>query len=267
MLGIASRYFAGRITLATVAAVALGLVTGLDGDGHIVMFGTIVLGTAAAAFALLAGLALSIGDGDSIDRERGRNHPATPAWWPIMGAIGLGILMVGLVVDGFIAIVGIAALLIAAFEWTFSAWAEHLSQDQEANAVERNRILAPFEIPLYGALVIALPVVLISRILLTSSKNGASWFAIIISVLIISFAFILYAKPDVRRAVVASVLVIGGLALIVGGIAATARGEREFHHHDDDKGHEEDNHVESDEDNHSTDEHSAPTLDAPVVIK
>jgi uncharacterized membrane protein YidH (DUF202 family) len=184
-----------------------------------------------------------------------------------MGAIGLGILMVGLVVDGFIAIVGIAALLIAAFEWTFSAWAEHLSQDQEANAVERNRILAPFEIPLYGALVIALPVVLISRILLTSSKNGASWFAIIISVLIISFAFILYAKPDVRRAVVASVLVIGGLALIVGGIAATARGEREFHHHDDDKGHEEDNHVESDEDNHSTDEHSAPTLDAPVVIK
>ena len=44
MLGIASRYFAGRITLATAAAVALGLVTGMDGNGHIVMFGTIVLG-------------------------------------------------------------------------------------------------------------------------------------------------------------------------------------------------------------------------------
>ena len=55
MLGIASRYFAGRIALATAAAVVLGLVTGMDNDGHIVMFGTIVLGTAAAAFALLAG--------------------------------------------------------------------------------------------------------------------------------------------------------------------------------------------------------------------
>ena len=46
MLGIASRYFAGRIALATAAAVVLGLVTGMDNDGHIVMFGTIVLGTA-----------------------------------------------------------------------------------------------------------------------------------------------------------------------------------------------------------------------------
>ena len=61
----------------------------------------------------------------------------------------------------------------------------------------------------------------------------------------------------------ASVLVLGGLALIVGGIAATARGEREFHHHDHDhdKEHGDDNHVEGDA------EHSAPALDAPVVIK
>ena len=263
MLGIASRYFAGRITLATAAAVALGLVTGMDGNGHIVMFGTIVLGTAAAAFALLAGLALTIGDGDSIDRERVRSHPATPAWWPVMGAIGLGVLMVGVVVDGFIAIVGISAMLVSAVEWTFSAWSEHLSTDQEANAVERKRILAPFEIPLYGALSIALPVVLISRILLTSSKNGASWFAMIASSVVLAFAFLLYAKPNIRTAVVASVLVLGGLALIVGGIAATARGEREFHHHDDDhdKEHGDDNHVEGDA------EHSAPALDAPVVIK
>ncbi|MBM46534.1 MAG: hypothetical protein CL458_09880 [Acidimicrobiaceae bacterium] len=268
MLGIASRYFAGRITLATAAAVVLGLVTGMDGDGHIVMFGTIVLGTAAAAFALLAGLALSIGDGDSIDRDRAHTHPAVPAWWPIMGAIGLGVLMVGLVVDGFIAILGIATLLVAAVEWTFSSWSEHLSTDQEANAVERKRILAPFEIPLYGALSIALPVVLVSRILLTSSKNGASWFAMIASSLVLAFAFVLYAKPDLRKAVVASVLVLGGLALIVGGIAATARGERDFHHHGG-GGHGEEDHGEEDhgEEDHSKDEHSAPGQYIPVVIK
>ena len=265
MLGIASRYFAGRVALATAAAVALGLITGMDGDGHIVMFGTIVLGTAAAAFALLAGLALAIGDGDSIDRERAHDHPATPAWWPIMGGIGLGILMVGLVVDGFIAILGVATLLVSAVEWTFSAWSEHLSQDQEANALERKRIMAPFEIPLYGALAIALPVVLVSRILLMSSKNGASWFAIIASSIILGFAFVLYAKPDLRRAIVASVLVLGGLALIVGGIAATARGERDFHHHGDDKHHDDEGHHE--DEHHSSDEHSAPNLGAPVVIR
>ncbi|MCH2624941.1 MAG: hypothetical protein MKZ77_05185 [Acidimicrobiales bacterium] len=266
MLGIASRYFAGRIALATAAAVVLGLVTGMDNDGHIVMFGTIVLGTAAAAFALLAGLALSVGDGDSIDRDRAHNHPAAPAWWPLMGALGLGILMVGLVTDGFIAIVGISAMLVAAVEWTFSAWAEHLSTDQEANSVERDRLLAPFEIPLYGALAIALPVVLISRILLTSSKNGASIFAMVASSLILAFAFLIYAKPALRRSVVASVLVLGGLALIIGGIAATARGERDFHHHGEED-HGEEDHGESDDSHHSTEEHSAPNLDAPVVIR
>jgi hypothetical protein len=83
----------------------------------------------------------------------------------------------------------------------------------------------------------------------------------IASSVVLAFAFLLYAKPNIRTAIVASVLVLGGLALIVGGIAATARGEREFHHHDHDKEHGEDNHVEGDE------EHSAPALDAPVVIK
>ncbi|MDG2024654.1 MAG: hypothetical protein P8J75_09370 [Actinomycetota bacterium] len=262
MLGIATRYFAGRVALATAAAVILGLVTGMDNNGHIVMFGTIVLGTAAAAFALLASLAVSVGDGDSIDRDRVHNHPAIPAWWPIMGSLGLGILMVGLVTDGFIAIVGISAMLISAVEWTFSSWAEHLSTDQEANSVERDRILAPFEIPLYGALAIAVPVLLISRILLTSSKNGASYFAIIASSLILAFAFLIYAKPELRRSVIASFLVVGALALIIGGIAATARGERDFHHH----GGEED-HSESDDTHDSTDEHSSPDLDAPVVIR
>ena len=126
-------------------------------------------------------------------------------------------------------------------------------------------MMAPFEIPLYGALAIALPVVLVSRILLTSSKNGASWFAIIASSIILGFAFVLYAKPDLRRAIVASVLVLGGLALIVGGIAATARGERDFHHHGDDKHHDDQGHHE--DEHNSSDEHSAPNLDAPVVIR
>ncbi|MBQ29515.1 MAG: hypothetical protein CL434_06890 [Acidimicrobiaceae bacterium] len=267
MLGIATRYFAGRVALATAAAVVLGLVTGMDNDGHIVMFGTIVLGTAAVAFALLAGLAVSVGDGDSIDRDRSHNHPATPAWWPLMGSLGLGILMVGLVTDGFIAIVGISAMLVSAVEWTFSSWAEHLSTDQQANSVERNRLLAPFEIPLYGALAIALPVVLVSRILLTSSKNGASLFAIIAASLILAFAFLVYAKPELRRSVVASLLVVGGLALIIGGIAATARGERDFHHPGGQEDHGEKNHVESDDAHNSADEHSAPVLDDPVVIR
>jgi hypothetical protein len=259
MVGIASRYFAGRVALATAAAVVLGIATGMDGDGNVVMFGTIVLGTAAAAFALLAALALSVGDGDSADRERAHAHPATPAYWPIMSAVGMGLLMVGLVTDGILTILGVAVLVIAAVEWTASAWAERLSTDQAANAGQRDRLMAPFEIPLYGALAIALPVVLISRVFLASSRNGASWTAIAVASLIMVFSFVLYAMPEIRRALVASVLLLAGVGIIVAGITAAALGEREFHPHEDDHG--------DDGGQESEAEHSSPAPDAPVVLR
>ena len=230
MIGIASRYFAGRIALAAAAAAVVGVLTGMDGTGDVVMYATIVLGVAAGAFALLFTLALTVGDGDSLDREHLADHQPTPAFWPIMAALGMGVLMVGLVTDSLLTICGVALLLISAIEWTMSAWAEHLSTDAESNAIERARLLRPFEISLYGALGIAIPVVLASRIFLTVSKTAASFVAIVIASVILAFAFVVYAKPRLRRSIAASVLVLGGVALIVGGIASAVIGEREFHH-------------------------------------
>ena len=231
MVGIASRYFAGRIGVAALAAAAIGVLTGMDGTGHVVMYATIVLGVAAGAFALLAALALTVGDGDSLDREHSHTYGPVPAYWPIMAALGMGVLMVGLVTESLLAIAGMALLLISAIEWTMSAWAEHLSTDSASNAAERARLLRPFEISLYGALGIAVPVVLASRIFLTVSKTAASYSAIVIATLILAFAFVLYSKPLLRRAVTASLLVLGAVALIVAGIASAVVGEREFHHH------------------------------------
>ena len=258
MVGIASRYFAGRVALAVAAAVVIGIATGMDGTGNMVFYATIVLGTAAASFALLAAVALSVGDGDSSDRERAHAHPASTAYWPIMGAIGMGVLMVGLVTDGSLAILGAAILIVCAVEWTVSAYADSLSSDASANAEYRDRILAPFEIPLYGALAIALPVLLVSRIFLAASRNGASWIAIVVSSVILAFAFVLYAMPQLRRVIVATVLVLASAGLIAAGITAAAIGERDFHHHED----------EHDDESHDDGEsHSAPSLDAPVVLR
>ena len=229
MVGIASRYFAGRIALAAAAAVVVGVLTGMDGTGHVVMYATIVLGVASGAFALLFALALTVGDGDSLDREHSHVHRVTPSYWPIMAAVGMGVLMVGLVTDSLLTISGVALLLISAIEWTMSAWAEHLSTDVASNATERARLLRPFEISLYGALGIAIPVVLASRIFLTVSKTAASLAAIVIAAVILAFAFLVYAKPQLRRAVTASMLVLGGVALIVAGITSAVIGEREFH--------------------------------------
>jgi hypothetical protein len=264
MVGIASRYFAGRVALALVAAVLLGLSTGIDADGNVAMFGTIVLGTGAVAFALLAALALSVGDDDSTDRERLHRHPATPAYWPAMSAIGLGVLMVGLVIDGALTILGTGILLVAAVEWTFHAWSDRLSTDAVANETARDRILAPFEIPLYGALAIAVPVFLGSRVLLAVSRNGASWIAVAASTVVIIFAFLIYLKPDIRKPIIATGLALGGLAVIAGGIIGAVAGERDFETHHEEtplgEGHSEDE-APAEGDSHEE------GLGAPVVVR
>ena len=162
------------------------------------------------------------------------------------------LLMVGLVTDSLLAIAGVALLLISAIEWTMSAWAEHLSTDAASNAIERSRLLRPFEISLYGALGIAIPVVLASRIFRTVSKTAASFAAIAIAAVVLAFAFLVYAKPQLRRAVTASMLVLGGIALIVAGITSAVIGEREFHHAGDHA--EADGHAETDD--HGTGESS-----------
>lgn len=240
MVGIASRYFAGRIALAVAAATVIGVLTGMDGTGHVVMYATIVLGTAGGAFALLASLALTVGDADSPDRDHSHAYQPVPSYWPVMAAVGMGVLMVGLVTDGSLAIAGTALLIIAAVEWTMSAWAEHLSTDAQANAVERARLLGPFEIALYGALAIAVPVLLASRVLLAASKNASSLIAIVVSAVILAFAFVVYAKPRLRRSIVATMVALGVVALIVAGIASAVIGERDFEHHEPAAGHESD---------------------------
>lgn len=239
MLGIASRYFAGRIALAAAAAVFIGLATGADGEGHIAFYATIVFGGAAAAFALLSALTLTVGDGDSADANSAASQPIQPAYWPLVAALGMGLVMIGVVIDAIFTIGGLVLMTIAAIEWTMCAWAERLGGTPEENEAERRRLLKPFEIALFGAAGIAVPVALFSRVLLAVERNAASYVTIIVSAVILLFAFMLYLLPQMRRAIVASTLFVACVALIAAGITAAAIGERDFHHHDDSETHDE----------------------------
>ncbi len=230
MVGIASRYFAGRIALAVAAATVIGLATGTDGTGHVVMYATIVLATAAVSFTLMASLSLAVGDSDSDDRQHAHTHPTLPAYWPVMGALGMGLVMVGLVIDAIFTIAGVGLLVVAAVEWTMAAWSERLSTDTASNETQRSRLVRPFEISLFGTLAIAIPVLLVSRVFLAASRNGASWIAIGVSATILLFA-VLLGFELLRRRVVATLLFLAAVGLIVVGIAAAAIGEREFHPH------------------------------------
>lgn len=239
MFGTATKYFAGVGLLLIVAATVYGVGTAANGSGDVAFSGTIILGTIGTACLFLAWLSLEAGDSPSIDREREAAYELVPAYWPIMASAGVGVLIVGLVANPFLAFVGFVLVVLAAIEWTITAWADRRSTDAAANYAVRRKTMLPFEVPVYAVVFGAIPVLLLSRVFLALPKNGSSWLALGASTVILIFAFLFYAKPDLKGPIMASILAVGALAVVVGGIVAIAVGERDFHHHDEDKDHSE----------------------------
>ncbi len=234
MFGTATKYLTGVGLLLIVAATVFGVGTAANGNGHLAFSGTIILGTAGTAALFLAWLSLEAGDSPSIDRERENSYEITPAYWPVMASAGVGVMIVGLVATPLMAMAGLVLIILAALEWTVTAWSDRRSTDAVANHAVRRTVMMPLEVPIYAVVFGAIPVLLISRILLALPRNGASWVAIGAATAILMLAFLFYAKPDMKTPIMASILAIGALAVLVGGIVAIAVGQRDFEHHGDD---------------------------------
>lgn len=149
--------------------------------------------------------------------------------WPIVAAVGVALVVIGLVVEALL--VGIGAVLIAAatIEWTIGAWADRATGDPDANRAIRNRLMAPIETPAAAVFGIAIFVFFASRVLLAASKWGAIILFAMVAVVILGMAAYMATRPRLSRSVVTGVLLLGALVLIGGGIAGLAAGEREFH--------------------------------------
>ena len=100
---------------------------------------------------------------------------------------------------------------------------------------------------------------------MAASRNNASWIALGLSSVVLAFAFVLYAKPEIRRAIVATALVAAGAGLIVAGITSAAIGERDFHPHE--VYHDEDTEHEKDSEATDYEEHSQALNPARIVIR
>ena len=167
---------------------------------------------------------------------------STPTVWPAVTALGSGLVVVGLVVNTQLAILGFIVLGIAVLEWTVTAWTDRHSPSVERNHALRNRLMLPLEIPTFTVLFGAVPVFMLSRVFLASTKTGAALIATAIAIVVLGAFFVLYAKPDLGRSLVAGVSVLAALGLIVGGIVAAAVGQREFEIHVGDHHGEEEEH-------------------------
>jgi hypothetical protein len=185
--------------------------------------------------------------------------PVQGSYWPVIGAFGAGALVVGLVTSAALVGLGIVVIVAVAFEWAITAWSERATTDMGVNAAARRRVMLPFEVPVLGAVGIAVFVLAISRVLLSVPKLGVYLIFGGVATAVLIAAFILSARPKLNPSVVAGLCVVGALAVLAGGVTSAIVGPRDIEPH-----HEEEGHSEAETEEHE----GAPLLTpgAPVVI-
>ncbi len=253
MITTGAKFFLAITGLAVVAAVVygwgshgglLGVVSlGLRGGvGEHAGF-VILMFVAMASFALgVALVACRDADPEALaavarsETVPAATPPADVSYWPVVGAFAVAVVVLGLVISSVLFVVGLVIAGIVVIEWMVQAWSERATGDPEVNRQIRNRLMYPFEIPLVGAIGIAVVVLAVSRVLLALPANGSSAIAIVVAALVLGTSALIAARPTLSRNMVTAVLVLGALAVIVGGIVAAATGEREFEEHEEEHG-------------------------------
>lgn len=246
MITTGSKFFYALAALLAFAAVVYGYATGggnvgplsvgyKGGVGDILGYGMFVSGATLSLFLGLVQTAFRDADPD-VDAEMigvstlaAASTPGT-SYWPIVGAFGVGLTVVGAVLNNVFFVAGLIALGAVAIEWTVQTWADRATGDPAVNREIRNRIMLPLEVPLAAALAIAVVVVGYSRVFLTLSAENAVWAALVIAVIVFGVGTLLGSKEKIRTDVIAGLLVVGAVTTIGLGIFGALNGERDFHH-------------------------------------
>lgn len=262
MITTGSKFFYALAGVLVVTAVVYGYVTG-GGEvgplsagykgsvGDLVGYSILLGGAAISLFVALASTAFRDAEPDATAQLLDAPAPPPPSvpstsYWPIVGAFGVGLTVVGAVLNNVFFVAGLIALGAVAIEWTMQAWSERATGDPAVNREIRNRIMYPLEVPIAGALVIAVVVLGFSRVFLAVSAAGAVWVALAVAAVVFTVGTILSTQSRIRSDVIAGLLAVGAVVTIGLGIFGAIAGERDFEHHGEDAEH-------SDEGEHSDD--------------
>jgi hypothetical protein len=246
MVGTGSRLFFAYAVLGFLGAAVYGLASGGDVVGVLTVgykggvgehFGYSVLtllGTTSLVLGLFS-VALRDADPDATAALQSGDvlpevaPPASLSAWPLVGAFGLVVTTLGLVVGSGLVALGLVLLAVTAIEWAVQVWADRATGDPEVNRAIRNRLMAPVEVPVGAVLIIAFVVLGLSRVLLAVSPMTAVVIATIAATLIVVGAIVVFIRPRHSGTLATAFLLLGALAIIGGGIAGVAAGERDFH--------------------------------------
>lgn len=226
MFPTGSKLLIGATVISAVVTVVYGTLT----EGAL---GTIGMVFATVALALLSGIVMYARDANAAagtaeaDLAAAQVAP-TMSPWPLVSAVGVAMVAVGLVTYPVVVILGIVVALAGALEWMVQAWAERSSASTEYNAEIRTRMIGPLEVPVLAAITAAVVVYGFSRVMLTASKTGSIVaFGIAASIVVAVATYFVQRERVPSRSFMGAIAIGAGL-LVVGGAVSALNGERDL---------------------------------------
>ena len=235
MFTTGSKLFLGATTLAIVATVVLGLTNG----GGVGWTATVSLAGVSIALTFLTTINFMTRDSNvsSMQPDATTTSPAaqpapTRTFWPIIGAFGMALVVVGLVTEPIVFKAGLVVLLAVMVEWMVLSWSERASADAHYNASLRKRMLNPLEFPVLGAIGLSIIIYSFSRIMLFISKStGPAIFGVLAALVLVAGVLFAYA-PGLKKSIAIGLCTIAALGLVSTGAVMAIDGEREIHAHE-----------------------------------
>lgn len=223
MFSTGSKYFLAMTSLSFGAAVLYLFLVNPTDLGAIALFGL------ASSAATMAGFALFTRDNDALTIEQAvdaNTVSASPSFWPLVLALGIAMILLGLATMPVVFILGIAVVAAGGVEWMIQGWADRASSNAAYNSVVRGKFLGGIEYPGLAAVLAIGVAFLFSRIFLAVSKNSATVLFIIVASIVFALGFVFSSKPSLRKKAIAFGLPLGIAALVVAGVASSMSGER-----------------------------------------
>lgn len=256
MFKTAAKLFYGLAAVGLVMAVGYAAVTSHHKGGMETVLGPLTLGYKGtvgdhAGFAVLVGVsfvalflgvvlsALRDADPDAEAQVLGLETvpdveaPVSANPWPVVAAFSAGAVALGLAVGPPLFVIGMVGLAATTVEWAVRAWSDRATGDPEVNRAIRHRFLQPVEVPAIAVLCIGGMVLAVSRILLALPKTGGYVVFGAVPAVILAIGALIVTRPKLNPSLVAVLLLVGGVAVLAGGVAAAIHGEREVEHESD----------------------------------
>ena len=147
--------------------------------------------------------------------------------WPLVTALAVGLLLVGLIEHSVFTWAGLLVGLVAA-----TGWLSRASSESTGRVIS----LLPIGLPVLGLTFIASVMYFMSRILLAVSETASWVFALLVGVVLLAGASFAAVRPKVSGGAMAAMLAVGAVLMVGGGVVAAAVGERTIEHHAEEHG-------------------------------